>query len=93
MSVVTLRWDDANLAAQLDQPLPADDSAALDQELAILVANGSGQEFLNARLEVAKHVFFKLELYAARQQDNHKFGKADYAKDQVRKALRKAGYY
>ena len=62
MTMVTLRWEDANEAARIFFPFAGDDSEVLDRELAAAVTHG----IVEVRLDVAKHAFFKLQGYAAR---------------------------
>lgn len=89
MTMVTLRWEDANEAAGIFFPLGGDDSDALDRELAAAVSDGTVQ----VRLDVAKHAYFKLQGYAVGLKDNKQRGRMDRAKQRIRKSLREVGYY
>ena len=92
MTMVTLRWEDTNEASKIFYPPAGNDSEEISRELAATVADGMGDKFVNIRLEVAKHVFFKLQGYSAGLRDNNEWGRRDYCKQQVRKSLREVGY-
>lgn len=92
MTMVTLRWEDASAASQIVYRLAGEDYEALSSELAAAVAGGFGGQFIEVRLDVAKHVFFKLQGYSSGLKDKNEWGRLDYCKQQVRKALRGVGY-